>query len=318
MWKYPDEFPDTLIRLGGFHIALNFLAVLGKRYQSSGIEDVLIESGTSRPGIVMSLMKGKSYNMGVRAHKLTMEALFRLLWQAFLYRLNAESQQPLKANVEEKWIFDSMKSFNLALKRKENVPQRAESMTRELKTMMELSDSFQRAESAQSPIFSFWEEYIRMVIMLLQFVKAERTGNWRLHLQAASAMAPYFFEHDHQNYARWLPIDLADMGQLEQKHPAVYQHFMQGDHAISRSSQPFASMWTDMALEQSINLDSKSKGSIVGISLNADAVQRWFLTSHKRAAMTSTVKQMCGIDDPDRVGTHKEAAPKTTRMTSRR
>ena len=29
IWKYPDEFPDTLIRLGGFHIALNFLAVLG-------------------------------------------------------------------------------------------------------------------------------------------------------------------------------------------------------------------------------------------------------------------------------------------------
>ena len=30
IWKYPDEFPDTLIRLGGFHITLNFLAVLGK------------------------------------------------------------------------------------------------------------------------------------------------------------------------------------------------------------------------------------------------------------------------------------------------
>ena len=29
IWKYPDEFPDTLIQLGGFHITLNFLAVLG-------------------------------------------------------------------------------------------------------------------------------------------------------------------------------------------------------------------------------------------------------------------------------------------------
>ena len=167
----------------------------------------------------------------------------------------------------------------------------------------------------RAEIFSTTDEYklshnIRMVIMLLQFVKAERTGNWRLHLQAASAMAPYFFAHDRQNYARWLPIYLADMGRLGQKHPAVYQQFMQGDHAISRSSQPFASVWTDMALEQSINLDSKSKGGIVGISLNADVVQRWFLTSHERAAMMSTVKQMCGIDDPDRVGTHKQAAPK--------
>ena len=62
IWKYPDEFPDTLIRLGGFHITLNFLAVLGKRYQCSGIEDVLVESGTYGPGTVTSLMKGMSYN----------------------------------------------------------------------------------------------------------------------------------------------------------------------------------------------------------------------------------------------------------------
>jgi len=62
MWKYPDEFRDTLIRLGGFHITLNFLAVLGKRYQISGIKDVLVESGAYGPGTVTSLMKGKSYN----------------------------------------------------------------------------------------------------------------------------------------------------------------------------------------------------------------------------------------------------------------
>ena len=100
IWKYPDEFPDTLIRLGGFHITLNFLAVLGKRYQSSGIEDVLVESGAYGPGTVTSLMKGKSYNRGVRAHKLTMEALFRLMWQAFIRWLNAESQHPHKANLD--------------------------------------------------------------------------------------------------------------------------------------------------------------------------------------------------------------------------
>jgi len=64
-----------------------------------------------------------------------------------------------------------------------------------------------------------------------------------------------------------------------------------------------------MALEQSINLDFKSKGGIVGISLKAKALQRWFLTSHERAAITTAVKQMCGIGDLDRAETHKEAAP---------
>ena len=168
-----------------------------------------------------------------------------------------------------------MQSFHLAIKSKEDVPQRSTSITVELKTVMELFETFREQERARSPMFSFWDKPIRMDMMLLQFVKAERTGNWCLHLAAASSMTPYFFAHDRYNYSRWLPVYLADMEQLQQKHPTVYQRFMEGDHVINRSSQPFSSVWTDMALEQSINLDSKSKGGIVGISLNADVLHRW-------------------------------------------
>ena len=65
-----------------------------------------------------------------------------------------------------------------------------------------------------------------------------------------------------------------------------------------------------MALQQSINLDSKSKGGFVGISLNADALHRWFLACHERAAITSAVRRMYGSEHSDRLGTHKEAALK--------
>ena len=30
-WRRPDEFKKLIIRMGGFHIALNFLSVIGKR-----------------------------------------------------------------------------------------------------------------------------------------------------------------------------------------------------------------------------------------------------------------------------------------------
>lgn len=62
-----------------------------------------------------------------------------------------------------------------------------------------------------------------------------------------------------------------------------------------------------MAPEQSINLDSKSKGGIVGISQREDAVEQWFLTSHERVAFTHSLKEMCGLENYERVGTHKEA-----------
>ena len=40
-----EEFRDTVIRMGGFHIILNFLAIIGKMYDNSDLEDLLIESG---------------------------------------------------------------------------------------------------------------------------------------------------------------------------------------------------------------------------------------------------------------------------------
>ena len=79
---------------------------------------------------------------------------------------------------------------------------------------------------------------------------------------------------------------------------------------MSHSKQPFAQVWTDMALEQSINADSKARGGIIGITKSPAALERWFLTCHERASITTALKDMYAFQDSDRVGTHKEAAPK--------
>ena len=68
-WRQRQEFESVVIRMGGFHIAI-YLAIMGKKYQSSGIEDLLIESGMYGSSTTSILLKGKSYNRGVRAHKL--------------------------------------------------------------------------------------------------------------------------------------------------------------------------------------------------------------------------------------------------------
>ncbi len=56
------------------------------------------------------------------------------------------------------------------------------------------------------------------------------------------------------------------MAMLPKSLPNVNDEFMNGNHTIKRSYQPFASIWTDMALEQSVNRDSKSKGGAIGIT----------------------------------------------------
>ena len=45
---------------------------------------------------------------------------------------------------------------------------------------------------------------IKPVLIMMQFVRAEREGDWPLHLAAVAAMMPYFFASGHFNYARLL------------------------------------------------------------------------------------------------------------------
>ncbi len=61
-WKRRDEFSDTIIRMGGFHIALNFLALLGKKYENSGLQDLLVESGIYGSNTATSLLAGNDFD----------------------------------------------------------------------------------------------------------------------------------------------------------------------------------------------------------------------------------------------------------------
>ena len=73
-----------------------------------------------------------------------------------------------------------------------------------------------------------------------------------------------------------------DMRHLQEKALDVYNEIVRGNRTIRRStSQPFNKVWTDMALEQSINLDSKTNGGIIGIKQRPSVLQKWFLTAYE-------------------------------------
>ena len=43
-WRHPEEFDGTVIRMGRLHIALDYLAVIGKMFRDSALLDLIIES----------------------------------------------------------------------------------------------------------------------------------------------------------------------------------------------------------------------------------------------------------------------------------
>ena len=91
--------------------------------------------------------------------------------------------------------------------------------------------------TAASELFGFWLEYCNMVYLLLDFIAAERECDWTMHIESFPVMLPYDCAFDHYKYLSWGIIYIIDMLDLPEKHPDLYEHFMSGKHAVSRSKK---------------------------------------------------------------------------------
>ena len=103
---------------------------------------------------------------------------------------------------------------------------------------------------------------------MLLFNRAVRTGDWRLHLTSLQMFTKYFFFHDRTNYARMIPLYLAEMQMLPESDPDIFEELLKGDWVVNKNPQvPFCALGADHALEQ-VNHSMKVSGGLVGITLN--------------------------------------------------
>ena len=70
---------ELILRLGGLHISMNFLEAIGDHMDESGLAEVWVESGLLGRDTVELVRAGKEYNKGTRAHRLTLQALWRIM-----------------------------------------------------------------------------------------------------------------------------------------------------------------------------------------------------------------------------------------------
>ena len=163
--------------------------------------------------------------------------------------------------------------------------------------MNNLEDKYQQFLSdgkARSDTF-----HLNDIGLSLNYVKSEKIPDWQLHLACCADIISYAFAYDHQNYARWGPIYLAEMLLLPETAPEVQALFDSGEHVVRRSSSgSFNSVWTDLGLEQSAVKDSKSrKGGIIGICRQESATLKWYLAVHVRSVITRNFKSFCQLND---------------------
>src|SRR5205814_680321 len=73
----PEESPNILIRLGGFHTLMSYLGSIGELLSGSGIEEIL--ETVYAENTVSHMLTGKAYSRSIRGHILLSSALTSLL-----------------------------------------------------------------------------------------------------------------------------------------------------------------------------------------------------------------------------------------------
>ena len=139
-----------------------------------------------------------------------------------------------------------------------------------------------------------WLQYNEYVETLKLFIRAERTGNWNLHLIAVEKMLNLFAATGHIHYVKSSRLYLQLMRELPTDHPWLYHCFTEeGFHTVRRSSRHWAGLWTDLIIEQVIMRSIKSRGGLTRGRGVAETVRlQWIYSMHKCAgvhdAMTTT------------------------------
>ena len=244
-------YSNVVPRMGTFHIICVLLAVIGKRFADSGLRELLVDGKVVSSGSVNAVLDGKHYNRAVRAHLTLAEALEQFRWRQFEEMLavtdcdiGLDDLEPSVRNLRDDLSRESIDKLT------------------GLEQFQAVHDAYAAfCSSDHGPMFQFWSSYLEMVMLLRCLIRATRQGLWQLHLQCIHQLLPWLFAYDRTNYCRYLPAYWCEMMMLPQTHPDAAMQMEKGEFCVQRStSNAFAQVPVDQALEQTINRDTKVSG----------------------------------------------------------
>jgi uncharacterized protein YdcH (DUF465 family) len=291
--KWSQEGYSFLIpRLGGLHTAMNFMKVIGQHFEGSGLLELWVESDLLGSKTAERVLAGKDYEKGMRAHKITFQALWELLMPQLMQYLEQNKPQ-LKQKIEEADSAD------------DNIP---------LLSVFDTQDFHDAVQGfctahASNANFKMWFSYLEMISILLLFTRADRDGLWDLHMSSFRMLLPYFQRYGHINYLKWGSVYYAEMQMLP---PEVKHELQKGNFPVKIGSGRFNQVSPDQSQEW-LNGTGKKGGGIIGITKNITALSRWALSFNLRSQISKDTKEMYGVG-LDHSTLHKETSKSRRRQ----
>ena len=124
-------------------------------------------------------------------------------------------------------------------------------------TVHEIEEELQKV--CQSRTGRLWVDcLITPVLIIHLYLRAEREGDWLLHMYALKRMIPYFFAANHWKYARFLSSHVLEMS--TSLPDALLSAFLRGEHVCRHRDGLWNSVFLDQFGEQTYIRYGKSKG----------------------------------------------------------
>ena len=170
-------------------------------------------------------------------------------------------------------------------------------------TMNELLSRLEKAASVSKTSKLWVDCFIKPVFIMMLYVRAEREGDWPLHLAAVKKMLPYFFASAHVNYARYSLYYLRSMESLGEEE---LLKFMKGEHVMHHVPGLWNGIWSDMFIETTFMRYGHGPGGIIGITLKPEKLKTCALGLHICSLLDQGIADVVGNEQERVQETHKE------------
>ena len=254
------KLSSVVIRLGGFHLLMSFMGAVGYIMGGSGLKELwsVIYAHDS----VEKMLTGHAFARSLRAHFLTQLALAQIILREV--EINEAAGKQL-ASLHETVMGNATSSDDL-----NNDPV--------LAAVLQSVQDVMHEAAATSRTAKLWIQYYHQITLMRRFIRAERCGNWALHLETVREMIPHFHAAGHLAYAKYAHLYLQQMSDLENKMTEdEFQEFSSsGSFTIRRSDKLWAGVWSDMTIEQVLMRAMKTSGGLTrGRGLTDSVLSRW-------------------------------------------
>lgn len=256
-----SDIGKIVVRLGGFHLLMSFMGSIGRIMEGSGLEKLW--ETVYGESTVVHMMSGHAYARCVRAYTLTASSLMNIIKESYPdIDVHLESIKDKYNQVSQESSLEEVCNDSLIIEVADKIDE----------SLIQISLTSRTAK--------LWINLLKNINLILQFIFAERSGNWNMHLNTVIKMLPYFHAAGHLPYAKSAHLYVQQMLKLESKLTKnEFDLFTnKGYFTVRRKGKFWSGTWTDMSIEQCLMRPMKAVGGLThGRGITDSTLTKWIL-----------------------------------------